>query len=253
MDRKTYIRDIYSKYWLTAREKKYGFSAYDINLCNLLLNFTNHIPCNKVKLLEAAIGTGYPFADFFQRKGYSVHGVDISPDLIKKCHTIYPRINAVVGDAELLNYPDDIFDITYCFHSTWYFPNLGKAICEMVRVTRPGGYILFDIQNRSNQSIERIYKKRLSEMEGIGRLRRYAENIVKVILQRGFPDWHFVVHETPTYPQDVYKYLNGCKYSNTFTVYIRNENDTLESKKEISSLERYGRLVFVVSKAASRK
>ena len=31
-DRKKYMRDIYSKYWITSREKKYGFLEYDKNL-----------------------------------------------------------------------------------------------------------------------------------------------------------------------------------------------------------------------------
>jgi len=39
-DRKAYMRDIYSRYWITAREKIYGFSEYDRNLCKLILELS---------------------------------------------------------------------------------------------------------------------------------------------------------------------------------------------------------------------
>lgn len=139
MDRKTYMRDVYSKGWITAREEIYGFLEYDKNLCKYICE---HVNTNAGKLLEVAIGTGYPFGDFFQKAGYSVYGIDISPDLIDKCRQLNPNINCKVGDAEDLDYPDDFFDCVYCFHSTWYFPNLNKAIDEMLRVTRPGGGVL---------------------------------------------------------------------------------------------------------------
>lgn len=132
MDRKTYMREVYSKSWISAREEIYGFLEYDKNLCNYICK---HVP-EAGKLLEVAIGTGYPFADFFQKAEYSVQGIDISPKLIEKCRQLYPKINCKVGDAEDLDYPDDFFDCVYCFHSTWYFPNLNKAIDEMLRVTR---------------------------------------------------------------------------------------------------------------------
>ena len=36
MDRKTYMKNIYSKYWIDARERKYGFLEYDKNLCHYI-------------------------------------------------------------------------------------------------------------------------------------------------------------------------------------------------------------------------
>ncbi len=114
MDRKTYMKNVYSKYWLTAREKKYGFMEYDKNLCDYVCKQI----ANGAKILEVAIGTGYPFADFFQKNGYSVYGIDISPKLIEKVNKLYPVINAKVGDAENIEYPDDFLDSP--FTNNWY-------------------------------------------------------------------------------------------------------------------------------------
>lgn len=139
--RKRYMRDEYSKYWIKAREKKYGFLDYDKALCEIMTrNFLK-----KGKILEVAIGTGFPFAQFLLNAGYRMYGVDISPKLIEECKKNYPEIVCKVGDAENLEYNNEEFDASYCFHSTSYFPNLEKTLNEMVRVTRYGGYIFFDI------------------------------------------------------------------------------------------------------------
>jgi ubiquinone/menaquinone biosynthesis C-methylase UbiE len=245
MDRKTYIKEVYSKYWLNARERMYGFSEYDENLSTYICD---HIPRGR-KLLDVGIGTGYPLGDFLQKNGYYIYGIDISPELIKKCNILYPDIDAKVGDAEELEYPDNYFGGSYCFHSTWYFTNLKKAIEEMIRVTCHGCLIIFDIQNRNNQEIENAYNKNLRQAKGLGKYRKVFKNIAKMVLLQGIPDWHFVVYEVPTYPHDVYQYLKECCYPNTFQVYVRENDDSLRATQELSSFEGYGRLVFAVLKS----
>lgn len=62
MDRKSYMKKIYSEYWLNARERIYGFGIYDKALCSYITHAVSG-----GKLLEVAVGTGFPFADFFQK------------------------------------------------------------------------------------------------------------------------------------------------------------------------------------------
>jgi len=243
MDRKTYMKEIYSTYWSTAREKIYGFLDYDKNLCNYICD---KIPRNG-ELLEIAIGTGYPFADFFQKTGYTVYGIDISPDLIEKCKQLYPNIHCKVGDAEELDYPDSKFDCTYCIHSSWLFPDLNKAIDEMLRVTRPGGLVIFDLQNRNNPDIDESYRKNLFKNSWIGKGIRVFKNIGIVILHRGKPNWIFVVHEVPTYPESIYEYIEKNHVSD-IQILVKREDESLEIKKELCSFKDYPRLVFVLKK-----
>ena len=48
MDRKAYMKNIYSKYWIDARERKYGFLEYDKNLCHYICN---NVPKKKIFLM----------------------------------------------------------------------------------------------------------------------------------------------------------------------------------------------------------
>jgi ubiquinone/menaquinone biosynthesis C-methylase UbiE len=249
MDRKKYIKDIYSKYWINAREKIYGFMEYDKNLCSYICA---HVPSG-AKLLDVGIGTGYPFADFFQKAGYQVYGVDISSNLIAKCQKLYPKLIAKVGDAENLDFADNYFDCVYCFHSTWYFPNLNKAVDEMVRVTRPGGLIMFDIENASNKQIDQSYRSnlRISQLTGIGRFTRNVQNIkaiiMHLILRRPLLLLSSVVHETPTQPESIYRHLEETGMVN-FQVMVRNKDDSIQARTERSSFEGYPRLIFTIRK-----
>ena len=63
MDRKTYMKNIYSKYWIYAREREYGFLEYDKNLCNYICKNVSE----EGSILDVGVGTGFPFGDFFQK------------------------------------------------------------------------------------------------------------------------------------------------------------------------------------------
>lgn len=243
MDRKSYMREVYSKYWITARERIYGFLKYDKNLCSYICT---HAPIGG-RVLEVAIGTGYPFAEFLQKIGYSVYGIDISPELIEKCKKLYPNINCKVGDAENLEFPDNYFDAAYCFHSTWYFPDLNKAVDEMIRVTHPGGLVIFDIQNRNNQEINNAYQRNLAETKGVNRIKVYIKNVIKLVLRRGVPNWYFIVHEVPTYPESVCEHLKKRQLSN-FQIMVTKEDGSIELTTEVDSFKDFKRLIFSVKK-----
>lgn len=243
MERKSYMRKAYSKYWITARERIYGFSKYDKNLCNYICT---HVPIGG-KLLEVAIGTGYPFAEFFQKQGYYVYGIDLSPELIEKCKKLYPNVDCKVGDAENLEYPNNYFDATYCFHSTWYFPDLNKAVDEMIRVTHLGGLVIFDIQNRNNQDINDAYQRNLAKTKGANRIKGYIKNVIKVILRRGVPNWHFIVFEVPTYPESVCEHLKNKRISD-YQIMVVKEDGSIELRNEVDFFKDFKRLIFSVKK-----
>jgi SAM-dependent methyltransferase len=235
------MRDVYASYWLTARDKKYGFLDYDRELCDFLSGSVKE----GSSMLEVAIGTGYPIADFLQKAGYTIHGIDISPALIERCRQVNPAINAKVGDAEHLDFEAESFDAVYCFHASWYFPSLTRVIDEMLRVVRPGGLVMFDIQNRDNSVIAADYERRLAQVRpGLrARANLHARNLAKTVLRRGSPNWHAVVYEVPTYPSVVLEHLA----SKEVEVMGRREDDQILVKLDDTASQRdFQRLVFAI-------
>lgn len=244
MDRKRYMREVYAKSWPFVRQNIYGFMPYDKSLCEYV---ADKFAAGQ-KFLEVAIGTGFPFADFFQKQGYSVYGIDIAPSLVEECWNLNSEIECKVGDAEQIDYPDDFFDCTYCFHSTWYFPNLPRALDEMLRVTHPGGMVFFDIQNRNNPKIGQAYQRRVAEQAGLRRIYRLAKNIAKIVLRRGRPVWSRIVHEVPTHPEQIYAQLADRGWKQ-FQVMVRDEQGVLHEHWGKGSLAEFERLVFAVEKS----
>ncbi len=241
-----FMRDVYADYWLQARDKKYGFMQYDRRLCELIGDEVKP----EARLLEVAIGTGYPIAGFLSRAGYEVHGIDISPSLIERCRELHPEIDASVGDAEHLDFDDGSFDCVYCFHSTWYFPHLTTVIDEMLRVTRDGGTILFDIQNSYHPAIAADYDRRLHQIRPglLPRLSLHARNVAKVVLRRGNPNWHALNYEVPTAPQAVIEHLRQSKITEFFMLGREESDQSLVRLDGPGSFPEYARLVFVVRK-----
>lgn len=239
LDQKIYMQQVYSQYWATAREKIYGTLPYDLKLIELI---KKNINPNIV--LEMAIGTGIPFADFFQKNGCEVHGIDIAPLLVEKCKSNNPHINATVGDAEDLKFEENSFDLVYCFHSTWYFPNLDKAIIEMIRVVKKDGLIFFDIQNIRNSKISLSYQKSVKRKTSKA---YYALHKIKYIVKylKGIKDsWSYTIHEVPSDPMVINELLNGKEYS----IFGRDALDNLIPLTKNDDVSNYQRLVYQVKK-----
>jgi len=235
--RKDYMRSVYSKYLL---KKTARFQTYDQNLCELVAS----VAPEHARVLEVASGTGYPFSQELRRRGFVAHGVDIAESLIRESYRLDPGVLACVGDAERLPYPPRAFDVTFCFHSTFFFPDLAAAIDEMIRVTKSSGTILFDIQNAEHPDIARAYAHRLSRATGKGRWIRYGKNVAKMALRRGFPDWSSVVREVPSDWRAVSAQLRsrGIK---ELALLGRDPEANLETIRDDSRVNGFARLVYV--------
>lgn len=96
-------------------------------------------------VLEVGCGTGLLLARFasFAR---SAKGVDLSPGMLE--HARQRGLEVLEASATELPFPDGSFDIACSFKVLAHVPDIHKAIAEMVRVVRPGGYVLAEFYNR---------------------------------------------------------------------------------------------------------
>ncbi len=239
-NRKHYIKERYSKYWINARKDIYKITPYDKAVIKLLKSLPSF------KILEVGIGTGEVIAESFI-SDKEVNGVDISDNLISRCKELFPKINAEVGDAENLFFKDGLFDLVYCIHTTWYFPDLKKAIFEMLRVTKKGGYVVFDIQNIQNYEINKNYKKHKYENSNFfGKFYKTCKNFIKFILRNGIIEWDFAIYEVPSNPFSIINELR-LKKIDDFKTLIPMEKDNLTTLIEIQSdFDKYPRIIFLI-------
>lgn len=99
------------------------------------------------RLLDVGCGTGVDVLALADRvaPGGSVSGVDMSGELVAEATGRVPDGVAAdfrVADASALPFPDHTFDGTRAERVLQHVPDPGRAIAELVRVTRPGGRVL---------------------------------------------------------------------------------------------------------------
>lgn len=97
---------------------------------------------NGCRVLDLGCGRGETAALLALEYGAAVTGVDISPQMIEKCHTAYPEIPFCTADAQVLPFADGSFDTVVCECCFSVFADPEKAFREVNRVLVPGGKIL---------------------------------------------------------------------------------------------------------------
>jgi SAM-dependent methyltransferase len=92
-------------------------------------------------VLEVGCGTGAVLEDASNRFTNLIHGLDINWQYLSLAQGILPTALLTCGDALLLPYQNDSFDACF-FHFFLMWVDTAAAMHEMMRVTRPGGWIL---------------------------------------------------------------------------------------------------------------
>lgn len=98
------------------------------------------------RVLDVGCGTGEISARIARRFPESrVTGIDVLEGplaLARKRYTdVAARLEFQVGDAFHLAFPDASFDLAVCRHMLQAVPDAERVLVELLRVTRPGGWI----------------------------------------------------------------------------------------------------------------
>ena len=93
------------------------------------------------KLLDVAAGTG-SLALLAAAKGAEVLAVDTSAEMLSRIiarATPAMRIDTRIMDGQMLDLPNERFDLSFSMFGLMFFPDWRKALRELARVTRNGG------------------------------------------------------------------------------------------------------------------
>lgn len=107
--------------------------------------------------LDVATGTGTPVIDLattlpqclFEACDIAAESIEIARLLAQEERL--SNISFKVCAAEVLDYPDDSFDLLTCFFSLMYLKDRSMAIDQFLRVLRPGGYMVITTWVSDNQ------------------------------------------------------------------------------------------------------
>jgi ubiquinone/menaquinone biosynthesis C-methylase UbiE len=94
-------------------------------------------------ILDLGSGTGH-FADFMQKKGFKVTGLDPSEGMLEFAKKNFPDVPFIKGVASELPFPDNTFDYILCIEVLRYLhpDDVAASYHEINRVLKPGGFFL---------------------------------------------------------------------------------------------------------------
>lgn len=123
-----------------------------------------HMDSRNCRVLDAGCGTGL-VGEELRRLGYDrLDAMDYCDDMLKEAEKkgVYDRLLQEDMNGALA-IADDTYDATICV-GTFTYAHVGPhAFDELIRVTRPGGYVCFTIRDGAYQ--EYNYREKMLEME----------------------------------------------------------------------------------------
>lgn len=105
------------------------------------------------KVLDVGCGSG-DLVVFYVTKGLCYTGVDLSSSMIERANSNYSEFVGEkkaffqVADCENLPFKDGEFDALSAVALIEYLPEPAKALGEIYRVLKPGGYLLITVPNK---------------------------------------------------------------------------------------------------------
>ena len=97
------------------------------------------------RYLDVGCGVGAAACEIARRSGLDVTGIDVDPAQIEAARTgsAQPKLHFMVMDATKLQFQDAEFNIVASSMATHHIPRWESALSEMIRVLRPGGYLVY--------------------------------------------------------------------------------------------------------------
>ena len=126
-----------------------------------------YIDRKDARILDAGCGTGV-VGECLNKDGYSnLEGVDYSQQMLDKAREkcIYSTLN--LSDlTKTLDISDNVYDAIICV-GTFTCGHVGpEAFSELIRITKPGGYICFTVREQAYE--EDGYRSKMRKLENDG-------------------------------------------------------------------------------------
>ena len=95
-------------------------------------------------VLECGVGTGL-LLERIARFARPRAGIDLSPGMLERARA--RGLDVREASVTAIPFDDASFDVTCSFKVLAHVPEIGRALAEMARVTRPGGVVIAEFYN----------------------------------------------------------------------------------------------------------
>jgi ubiquinone/menaquinone biosynthesis C-methylase UbiE len=136
----TYVKNVYNEIAET----------FDVSRCfvwNCVEKFVSTLNGDEL-ILEVGCGNGKNMKYLLDQEFINVQGCDFSKELVNICKN--NKLNVIEGNILNLPYQDNSFDVLMCVAVLHHISNLEdrkRAICELIRVTKPNGKIFITVNS----------------------------------------------------------------------------------------------------------
>jgi ubiquinone/menaquinone biosynthesis C-methylase UbiE len=116
------------------------------------LGIIERVPLEK-RILDCGAGGPRPPLALFSKYGYETHGIDISLSAVSSAQKFAEEnkldLKIIEGDMRKIPFDDESFSFVFSQNSICHLTkkDTKKAISEITRVLRPGGYCLIDFMS----------------------------------------------------------------------------------------------------------
>jgi SAM-dependent methyltransferase len=109
------------------------------------------------RVLDVCCGPGMLAAGALER-GAEAIGLDFSLEAVELARKLVPNGRFEQGDAQALPYPAVSFDAVLCGYGLMHLPEPAAALCEMLRVSRPGGRAALSVWDAAGFGFALVYE-----------------------------------------------------------------------------------------------
>jgi ubiquinone/menaquinone biosynthesis C-methylase UbiE len=142
--------DACSEFWHDVYQRKDATGILIQLRQNVALNYIDKLSLPKTaRILEIGCGAG-DMAIALVRRGFAVDAVDHSSKMIEltkrhaKENGVENRIHAAIEDVHELTFNNQSFDLIIALGVVGWLYDLKKALIEISRVLKPGGYVILN-------------------------------------------------------------------------------------------------------------
>jgi len=143
-----------ARYWKEIYERKDVYALIHQQRRAIVLQLIDNLNLPQdSRILEVGCGAGLTTVALAER-GFEVHAIDSVPAMIDLTRQAAAhlssnyRVTTSLGDVEDLSLPDNMFNVVLAIGVIPWLGSSHKAVQELARVTKPGGYVIVNADNR---------------------------------------------------------------------------------------------------------